>query len=186
MSRSFKGVLLALAFVAAAALPARTQQTLLPSPTIVLFAGAPFSGTLTSIPTDLIHAHATVGAALDIPLFGPISIEPNVAVVHLSLPENATAGAPMVRRTLTTGDLNLKLSAPLNPFLIHPYLVVGAGVAHISGVATQPTFDVGVGAAIALTRSLELRPEVRFGHTLSSSQSIPRLNRFTLGLGYTF
>lgn len=186
MSRLVKGALFALMAFAVCSLPARAQQALLPTPTFVVFGGAPFSGSLTSLPSNLIHSHQTVGAALDIPILGPLSIEPNVAITHLSLPVSSTPGAAVTDRTMTTGDLNLRISVPINPFFFHPYLIAGAGVAHISGVATKPTADVGIGATIALTRSIEIRPEVRFGHTIFSSQSIPRLNRFTIGIGYTF
>jgi len=183
MSRSVKGVFYALIALAIFCLPS-AAQSLLPGPTAVVFGGAPFNGSLTDVPSNLIHSHWTAGAAVDIPVFGPLALEPNVAVTRLTLPTSATA--PSTLRTMTTGDLNLKFSLPLNPFFIHPYVIGGIGVANISGIATKPTVDLGVGAAISLGGGLQLRPEVRFGHTLFSSQTIPRLNRFTLGIGYTF
>lgn len=183
MSRSVQGCFYALIALAVFCLPS-AAQSLLPGPTVVVFGGAPFSGSLTDVQSNLIHSHWTAGAAVDIPVFGPLAFEPNIAVTRLTLPTDSTS--PSTTRTMTTGDLNLKLGIPLNPFFIRPYVIGGIGLANISGIATKPTVDVGVGAGISLGGGLQLRPEVRFGHTLFSSQTFPRLNRFTLGIGYTF
>lgn len=183
MSRTGKGALFALIAMAVFCLPS-SAQGLLPGPTVVVFGGAPFSGSLTDVPNNVIHSHWTAGAAVDLPLFGPLALEPNIAATRLTLPTSSTSASTL--RTMTTGDLNLKLSVPLNPFFIHPYVIGGLGVAHISGIATKPAADVGVGASISLGGGLQLRPEIRFGHTLFATQTIPRLNRFTIGIGYTF
>ena len=157
----------------------------LPSGAITVFGGIPFTtGSLRNVIANEVQkpTQYTLGAALEWHIFGPLSVQPTLAVAKVDQPE-ATPGVS--GGTLLSADLDFMLTLP-NPGGIKPYLIAGPGLIHLQGGSNAVGMVIGGGLKIPLGFGWELRPELRFEPVVGTSNQFAGTNRFTIGLSHTF